>query len=55
MTGFRPSVTASGRPAGDVTRALLLDALGTLVELEPPVEPLRRELRERFGVELSAA
>ena len=36
-------------------RALLLDALGTLVELEPPVEPLRRELRERFGVELSAA
>lgn len=36
-------------------RALLLDALGTLVELEPPVEPLRRELRERCGVELSAA
>jgi putative hydrolase of the HAD superfamily len=35
-------------------RALLLDALGTLVELEPPVEPLRRELRERFGLELGA-
>jgi len=35
--------------------ALLLDALGTLVELEPPVEPLRGELRARFGVELSAA
>ena len=35
-------------------RALLLDALGTLLELEPPVEPLRRELRTRFGVELSA-
>jgi len=35
-------------------RALLLDALGTLVELEPPVAPLRRELRERFGIELSA-
>lgn len=50
---FRPSVAASGRPAGDVTRVLLLDALGTLVELEPPVEPLRRELRERFGVEVS--
>jgi len=33
-----------------VTRALLLDALGTLVELEPPVEPLRRALRERFGI-----
>ena len=51
--GFRPPVTASGRPAGDVTRAFLLDALGTLLELEPPVEPLRRELRERCGIELS--
>ena len=36
-------------------RALLLDALGTLVELEPSVEPLRRELRERCGVEVSPA
>jgi putative hydrolase of the HAD superfamily len=36
-------------------KALLLDALGTLVELEPPVEPLRRELRERCGLEVSAA
>jgi putative hydrolase of the HAD superfamily len=36
-------------------RALLLDALGTLLELEPPIEPLRRELRERFGIEVSAA
>ncbi|HMJ04359.1 MAG TPA: HAD-IA family hydrolase [Conexibacter sp.] len=33
-------------------RALLLDALGTLVELEPPVAPLQRELRERFGLEV---
>ena len=33
-------------------RALLLDALGTLVELESPVAPLLRELRERFGIEL---
>lgn len=32
---------------------MLLDALGTLVELEPPAEPLRRELRERFGLELT--
>lgn len=38
------------RPA----RALLLDALGTLVALEPPVEPLRRELRERCDLEVSA-
>ncbi|HEX7291819.1 MAG TPA: HAD family hydrolase [Conexibacter sp.] len=50
----RPQVGRSRRPEGE-TRALLLDALGTLLELEPPVEPLRRELRERFGVELSAA
>jgi putative hydrolase of the HAD superfamily len=34
--------------------AYLLDALGTLVELEPPAEPLRRELRERVEVEISA-
>jgi len=37
-----------------VSRALLLDALGTLVELEPPAEPLRRELRDRFGLDVSA-
>lgn len=39
----------------DFPQAYLLDALGTLLELEPPVEPLRRELRARFGLELSAA
>jgi len=50
----RPQVGRLRRPEGE-TRALLLDALGTLVELEPPVEPLRRELRARFGLELSAA
>jgi putative hydrolase of the HAD superfamily len=37
-----------------VPRAFLLDALGTLLELEPPAEPLRRELRARFGLEISA-
>jgi putative hydrolase of the HAD superfamily len=36
-------------------KAILLDALGTLLELESPVEPLRRELRERFAFEVSAA
>jgi putative hydrolase of the HAD superfamily len=41
--------------AGSWPQAYLLDALGTLLELVPPVEPLRRELRERFGLELSAA
>lgn len=47
----------SGPRPGEVRppRALLLDALGTLVELEPPVEPLRRELRERFELEVGEA
>jgi putative hydrolase of the HAD superfamily len=49
----RPQVGRSRRPEGE-TQAVLLDALGTLVELEPPVERLRCELRERFGLELSA-
>jgi putative hydrolase of the HAD superfamily len=34
-------------------RALLLDALGTLVELPPPAPALREELAARFGVEVS--
>jgi putative hydrolase of the HAD superfamily len=32
---------------------VLLDALGTLVRLEPPAPRLRRELAARFGLELS--
>jgi putative hydrolase of the HAD superfamily len=34
-------------------KAILLDALGTLVALEPPAPLLRAELSERFGVHLS--
>ena len=34
-------------------RALLIDAMGTLVKLEPPAPHLRRELRERLGIEVS--
>jgi putative hydrolase of the HAD superfamily len=33
-------------------RALLLDALGTLVELQPPAPALRTELARRFGVQV---
>jgi len=33
--------------------AILLDALGTLVALEPPVPRLRAELLQRFGLEVS--
>jgi putative hydrolase of the HAD superfamily len=36
-------------------RALLLDALGTLIALEPPGPNLRRELTERFGIQVSEA
>jgi putative hydrolase of the HAD superfamily len=36
-------------PAGDL-RAVLLDALGTLLELQPPAPFLRSELADRFGV-----
>jgi putative hydrolase of the HAD superfamily len=34
-------------------RALLLDALGTLLELEPPAPRLRTELLQRFGLRIS--
>jgi len=37
-----------------VIRAVLLDAHGTLVALEPPAPRLRRLLRERFGVVVGA-
>jgi putative hydrolase of the HAD superfamily len=36
-------------------RALLLDALGTLVELEPPAPALRELLAERLGVHVTEA
>ena len=35
------------------TRAVLLDALGTLVHFEPPAPLLRAELRDRLGLEVS--
>jgi putative hydrolase of the HAD superfamily len=36
-------------------RAILIDALGTLIELEPPAARLREELRRRCAVEVSEA
>lgn len=36
-------------------RAILLDAHGTLLELEPPAPALRRLMAERFGLEISHA
>ena len=41
------------RDPGATVGAILLDALGTLIELEPPARFLRAELAARFGVRLS--
>ncbi|MGI8505280.1 MAG: HAD family hydrolase [Solirubrobacteraceae bacterium] len=41
------------QPVVSDNRALLIDAMGTLVRLEPPAPALRRELSRRFGAELS--
>ena len=38
---------------GEEPRVILLDALGTLVALEPPAPLLRSELARRFGLEVS--
>ena len=38
-----------------MSSALLLDALGTLLALEPPAPILRRELRERLEIEVTEA
>jgi putative hydrolase of the HAD superfamily len=35
-------------------RAILLDALGTLLELQPPLPALQALMRERHGIEVSA-
>ncbi|HEY8762823.1 MAG TPA: HAD family hydrolase [Solirubrobacteraceae bacterium] len=45
-----PSPPRSRRPAAG---ALLLDALGTLVSLEPPAPRLREQLATHFGVDVS--
>jgi putative hydrolase of the HAD superfamily len=47
--GERPAMIAATMPP----RAILLDALGTLVALEPPAPVLGALLRERHGIEVS--
>lgn len=44
----------SQMPGHSAVRAVLLDVMGTLVELEPPAELLRAALRERLGIVVSA-
>ncbi len=39
-------------PADPSRRALLVDALGTLVELPPPAPALREQLSARFGIDI---
>jgi len=41
------------QPTATAPAAILLDALGTLVALEPPAPRLRAELARRFGLEVS--
>jgi putative hydrolase of the HAD superfamily len=43
------------QPTASDRRALLIDAMGTLVRLEPPAPALRRELSRRFGAKVSLA
>jgi putative hydrolase of the HAD superfamily len=45
----------AGMGANPSTRAVTIDALGTLLELVPPAPRLRAGLRERFGLEVSEA
>jgi putative hydrolase of the HAD superfamily len=55
--GSPPAVGAQSRPSaeqvGIAARALLIDAMGTLVSLCAPAPLLRSELRTRFGVAVS--
>jgi putative hydrolase of the HAD superfamily len=41
------------QPGGSERRCLLTDAMGTLVHLRPPAAELRRQLAERFAVEVT--
>ncbi len=43
------------QPPDQPRRALLLDAMGTLIRLDPPGPRLRRELHRRFALRLSPA
>ncbi len=49
----RAQTPAAAVSAPDQPAAILLDALGTLVALEPPAPRLRAELAQRFGLEVS--
>ncbi len=46
---------SAAQPSPPALRAVLVDALGTLVTLAPPVARLRAEMVERFGVHLTEA
>lgn len=48
-----PARRVGGDDSAGSLRAVLLDALGTLVELQPPAPLLARELSARFGIDVS--
>ncbi len=47
--------SAAATPVFPGRRVVFLDALGTLVQLEPPAPRLQRELKRRFDLSVSAA
>ena len=55
LPGWRPDARLGRRMSATDSHpaAVLLDALGTLVALEPPAPRLRAELAARFGLEVS--
>jgi putative hydrolase of the HAD superfamily len=44
-----------GQPPANLPKAILLDALGTLIELQPPAPALCDELAQRFGIHMPVA
>ncbi len=52
-SALRSSAAAMGAQTTSTPRAVLLDALGTLVSFEAPAPRLRAALRERLGVDVS--
>ncbi len=45
--------SCSNMTSSPVRRALLIDAMGTLIELRTPAPHLRRELRDRLGIDVT--
>src|SRR5437763_6534644 len=55
LTQVPTSIFAANMAAHPTPRAVLLDALGTLISFEDPVPHLRAALRSRAGVDVGEA